>query len=67
MSVAKVIELSSTSSKGIEDAVQQGLKKAAQSVKNIRGVWVNEIKASTQDDGTIVEWRVNMRVNFVVE
>lgn len=67
MSVAKVIELSSSSSKGIEDAVQQGLSKVAKSVKNIKGAWVNEIKCSTGDDGTITEWRVNMRVNFLVE
>lgn len=67
MTVAKVIELSSSSPKGIEDAVQKGLKKVSQTVKNIKGAWVNEIKVSTGDDGTITEWRVNMRINFVVE
>ncbi|MBA8884516.1 dodecin family protein [Dokdonella fugitiva] len=67
MSVAKVIELSVSSPKGIEDAVQQGLRKVSQTVKNIRGAWVNEIKVVTGDDGAITEWRVNMRVNFVVE
>jgi flavin-binding protein dodecin len=64
--VSKVIELSSSSSKGIEDAVQHGLKKASKSVKNIKGAWVNEIKVITDDDGKITEWRVNMRVNFIV-
>jgi len=64
--VSKVIELSSSSSKGIEDAVQHGLKKAAKSVKNIKGAWINEIKVITDDDGKISEWRVNMRVNFIV-
>ncbi len=67
MSVAKVIELSSSSPKGIEDAVQKGLTKVSQTVKNIRGAWVNEIKVSTGDDGTITEWRVNMRINFIVD
>jgi flavin-binding protein dodecin len=67
MSVAKVIELSVSSPKGIEDAVQQGLRKVSQTVKNIRGAWVNEIKVVTGDDGAITEWRVNMRVNFVVD
>jgi len=67
MTVAKVIELSSSSTKGIEDAVQQGLHKVSQTVKNIRGAWVNEIKVVTDGDGTVTEWRVNMRVNFVVE
>ena len=67
MSVAKVIELSSSSSKSMEDAVQQGLHKVSQTVKNIRGAWVNDIKVVTDGDGTISEWRVNMRINFVVD
>lgn len=65
--VAKVIEVSSSSKKGIEDAVQSGLKRISKSVKNIRGAWVNEIKCLTSDDGKVTEWRVNMRVNFIVE
>ena len=67
MSVAKVIEINASSSKGVEDAVQHGLKKAGESVKNIKGAWVNEIKAVTKDDGTITEWRVNLKVNFIVD
>lgn len=67
MSVAKVIELNAASEKSMEDAVQRGLKKAAESVKNIKGAWVNEIKVVTDDSGTIKEWRVNMKVNFIVQ
>lgn len=67
MSVTKVIELSSSSPKGIEDAVQKGLSKASQTVKNIKSAWVNEIKAMTDDNGQVTEWRINMRINFVVE
>ncbi len=64
--VTKVIEVSSASKKSVEDAVQGGLKKVAKSVKNIKGAWVNDIKVVCEDDGTITEWRVNMRVSFVV-
>ncbi len=67
MSVSKVIELSSSSSKSIEDAVQSGLRKMAQTVKNIKGAWVNDIKVVTDADGNVTEWRVNMRINFIVE
>lgn len=67
MSVAKVIELSSSSKQSVEDAVQSGLRKVAETVKKIQGAWVNEIKVQTRDDGTIEEWRVNMRVTFIVE
>ena len=65
--VAKVIELNCSSSNGIEDAVEKGLKKAAQSVNNIKGAWVNEIKAVTGPDGKVTEWRVNLKVTFVVD
>lgn len=67
MSVAKVIEINASSKKGVEDAVQHGLHKAAESVKKIKGAWVNEIKVVTADDGTITDWRVNMKVNFIVD
>ena len=67
MSVAKIIELNASSSTGIEDAVRHGLKKCAESVKNIKGAWVNEIKVVTDDDGAVSEWRVNLRVSFIVK
>ena len=67
MSVAKVIEISSSSTKGIEDAVTDGLKRASKSVKNIKGAWINEINVVTSDEGKVLEWRVNMRVSFVLE
>ncbi|WP_395788940.1 dodecin family protein [Aquimonas sp.] len=65
--VTKVIEVSAASPTSIEDAVQGGLKKVAHSVKNICGAWINETKVITSADGTITEWRVNMRVSFIVE
>lgn len=67
MSVAKVIEINSSSKKSMEDAVQSGIKKAAESVKNIKGAWINEIKVVTSDDGSIIEWRTNMKINFIVD
>lgn len=67
MTVAKIIEVNASSKKGIEDAVSTGLKKTGETVKNIKGAWVNEIKVTTQDDGTVDEWRVNLRISFVVE
>jgi flavin-binding protein dodecin len=65
--VAKVIEVSASSNKSVEDAVQSGLKRISKTVKKIRGAWINDIKCQTSDDGSITEWRVNMRVNFIVD
>ena len=67
MSIAKIIEISAASNTSVEDAVRSGLKKCAESVKNIKGAWVNETKVVTDDVGNVTEWRVNMRVSFVVE
>lgn len=65
--VAKGIEVSAASAKGLEDAVKTGLEKVARTVGNIRGAWVSEVKVRTSPDGSIREWRVCMRVSFVVE
>ena len=67
MSVAKVIELNASSTTSMEEAVKYGLKKCAESVKNIKGAWVNEIKVVTDEAGNVQEWRVNLRISFVVE
>ena len=66
MSVVKVIELSASSKTSVEDAVKGGLTKCAETVKNIQGAWVNEIKVVTNGDGSIQEWRVNMKISFIV-
>ena len=66
MSVAKVIEISSSSTIGVEDAVQGGLNKCAESIKGIQGAWVNDLKVVTDGNGQITEWRVNLKVTFVV-
>lgn len=67
MSVAKIVELNASSKTSMEDAVRSGLKKCAESVNNIKGAWVNEIKVVTDEDGTVNEWRVNLRISFVVK
>lgn len=65
--IAKVIELTASSDKSMEDAVKQGLAKCAETVKGIKGAWVNDIKVVTDGNGNVTEWRVNLRVSFVVE
>ena len=67
MAVAKVIEINASSAQGFDAAVQHGLHKAAESVKKIKGAWVNEIKVVTDAGGNVQEWRVNLKVSFVVD
>jgi dodecin len=66
MSVAKVIELTSASSKGIEDAIEQGIKRADQTLDQVEGVWIQDIKAAVKN-GKVAEWRVNMKVTFLLK
>jgi hypothetical protein len=66
MAVAKVIEVTSGSPKGLEDAIQQGINKASDSLENVEGAWINDIKVTVKK-GKIAEWRVNMKVTFVLK
>lgn len=66
MSVAKVVEISSSSKTSVEDAVRSGLKKAAETIKGIKGAWVSETKVVTDGAGEITEWRVMLRITFVI-
>jgi flavin-binding protein dodecin len=67
MSVAKVSEISVTSSKSFEDAVQQGLTRAGKTLRHVRGAWVKEQHVRCGDDGRITEYQVNMMVTFVLD
>jgi flavin-binding protein dodecin len=66
MSVAKVTEISATSAKSFEDAIQAGLARASKTLRHIRGAWIKEQHVRC-DDGRIVEYQVNMMVTFVLD
>ena len=65
-SVAKIIEVTSSSSKSIEDAVQTGISKADSTLDNIEGAWVQDIKCVVKN-GKVAEWRVNMKLTFLLK
>lgn len=66
MAIAKVIEISASSTTGFEDAVRDGIKRASESVHNMRKAWVNEQSVVIRDDN-IAEWHVNLRITFVLD
>lgn len=66
MSVAKVSEISSTSTKSFEDAIHSGLTRAAQTIRNIRGAWIKEQHVRVTD-GKVTEYQVNMMITFVLD
>ncbi len=65
MSVAKVIEVTSTSVKSFEDAIQTGISRASKTLDNVEGAWIKEQKVSIKD-GKITGYRVNMMITFVL-
>jgi flavin-binding protein dodecin len=67
MSVAKVSEISATSSKSFEDAIQQGLARAAKTLRNLRGAWIKEQHVRCDHSGKISEYQVNMMVTFILD
>lgn len=66
MSVAKVIEISSTSTSSFDDAVKQGVAKASETVKNIKSAWVKEQRV-TVNNGSVHEYQVNLAITFVLD
>jgi dodecin len=66
VSVAKVIEITSASSESFEDAIRAGIAKAGETVRDIRGAWVSQQTVKVED-GHITQFRVDLKVTFVLE
>ena len=66
MSVAKVSELSATSTKSFEDAIQQGITRAGKTLRHVRSAWVKELHVRC-NEGKITEYQVNMMVTFILD
>jgi len=66
MSIAKVTEITASSKKSFEDAVSTGIKRAGKTLNNIKGAWIQEQSVVVSED-KITEYRVNMKVSFVLK
>ena len=66
MSIAKVTEVIASSDKSFDDAVKEGVKRADKTLNNIKSVWIKDQKAVV-DGGKITEYRVTMKVSFVLK
>ncbi len=67
MSVARVTEIISGSDKSFDDALKKGIRRASKTLKNIRGAWIMDQEVTVDDEGKITEYRVKMRVTFVLK
>ena len=66
MAVARVTEISSTSPKSFEDAIQQGIARSTKTLRNVRSAWVKEQRVDIKND-QIAEFQVNLMVTFVLD
>lgn len=66
MSVAKVTEISSSSTESFEHAIEDGIDRANKTLDKVKGAWINEMKIDVED-GKITNYRVNMKVTFVLK
>ncbi len=66
MSVARVTEIIASSNKSFEDALQKGVERACKTLKNVEGAWIQDQKLIIKK-GKIAEYRVNMKVTFILE
>ena len=66
MSVARITEISASSSKSFEDAVQQGIQRATATLRNVRSAWIKEQEVQVENN-RVTAYKVTMKITFVLE
>lgn len=66
MSIARVTEISATSTKSFDDAVASGIDRANSTLRNVKSAWVKEQRVSVED-GKVSHYQVNMMVTFILD
>jgi hypothetical protein len=67
MSVAKVSEIIASSPKSFDDAIKMGVARAQKTLKNVKSAWVESQQVNLDDKGQILDYRVQLKVTFVLE
>jgi len=67
MSVAKVTEIKVSSPKSFDDAIQEGITRANKTLKNVKSAWVKDFEVTVDDNGKIAQYKVLMRITFILE
>ena len=66
MSVARVTEIKATSAKSFDDAIRTGLARANKKLQNMKSAWIENQEVMLDKEGNITEYRVQMKVTFVL-
>lgn len=67
MSIARVTEIKASSTKSFDDAIKTGIARVQKTIKNVKSVWIENQEIFIDAEGKICEYRVQMRVTFILE
>jgi flavin-binding protein dodecin len=67
MSVARVSEIKASSAESFDDAIRQGVARAVKTLRNVKSAWIANQDVIVDDDGNISEYRVQLKVTFVLD
>ena len=67
MSISRITEIKSSSTASFDDAMKKGITRAMKTLKNVRGAWIENQEVLIDEKGKITEYRVQMRITFILE
>lgn len=67
MSVAKINEIKASSPKSFDEAIKEGVARANKTIENVRSAWVQDMEVLVDEQGNIAEYRVTMKITFVLK
>ena len=67
MSIARIAEIKASSTKSFDDAIKAGVARAQKTLKNVTAAWIENQEVLIDDKGQITEYRVQMKVTFILE
>jgi flavin-binding protein dodecin len=67
MTISRITEIKASSTKSFDDAIRAGIARASKTLKNVAGAWIKNQEVLVGRDGQISEYRVEMKVTFLLE
>ena len=67
MSISRITEIKSSSATSFDDAMKKGIARAEKTLKNVRGAWIENQEVLINEKGKITEYRVQMKITFILE
>jgi hypothetical protein len=67
MSISRTTEIKSSSALSFEDAMKKGIARARKTLANVKGAWIENQEVLIDEKGNITEYRVQMKITFILE